>query len=255
MWVIRDDTGLRPSNGSARIRPRRGAAGEWLWEASRARSAGVTPGRRAASPRRGIRFGPRRAGRTGGRARRPGRSSARVDVGYLDHRARRARQPVEALGLRESAIGPAVASPAAMRSIAVRCGRTPSGSQSGARARSSASSSRVRAPRNRCGRLWSTMPALKASPRSTRGMTRTIAYSNGLRGAASRGAGTVGLLDEGAWRREPAEQVVHVSRPAPRLVGGARLPPGSRARHRGRGRRSSPAPRLTRGARRRRPRR
>ena len=43
-----------------------------------------------------------------------------------------------------------------------------------------------------------TIPALNASPRSTRGTTRTIAYSNGL-----RGPGTVGLLDERARRLEP----------------------------------------------------
>ena len=49
------------------------------------------------------------------------------------------------------------------------------------------------------------MPALMDSPRSTRGMTRTIAYSNG-----SRGPDTVGLLDEWPRAGEPSAEVPDV---------------------------------------------
>src|SRR5450759_3503373 len=87
-----------------------------------------------------------------------------------------------------------------------------------------------------------TMPALNASPRSTLGTTRTIAYSNGLRaagapatsaapvsaaasaapatpatpGVASGDAGTLGLLDERSRRAQPRDQIVHVG-PAMRI--------------------------------------
>src|SRR5829696_7844005 len=77
---------------------------------------------------------------------------------------------------------------------------------------STISSSSARAPRNRCGRDISTSPALKASPRSTRGTTRTIAYSKGLRasGAPSREPGTLCLLDEGARRRQARDEIVDI---------------------------------------------
>src|SRR6187200_823161 len=61
-----------------------------------------------------------------------------------------------------------------------------------------------------------TIPALNDSPRSTRGRTRTIAYSNGLRASppgGSCGPGTVGLRDERPWPLEPGEQVVDIRAP------------------------------------------
>lgn len=64
------------------------------------------------------------------------------------------------------AIGPADGSPAAIRAIPTRRARTSPASQSGASAHSRASSSIVRAPRDRCGRLRSAIPALNRSPRS-----------------------------------------------------------------------------------------
>src|SRR5215207_250968 len=66
------------------------------------------------------------------------------------------------------------------------------------------------------------MPALNASPRSTRGTTRTIAYSNGLRPsrpAGSRGSGTVSLLDERSRILEPRQEIVHVGAAMGRRVG------------------------------------
>src|SRR5215218_7341265 len=112
-----------------------------------------------------------------------------------------------------AAIGPASGSPAAIRSSAARWPRTASRSTSGASARSRASSSAMRAARNRRGRQNSTTPALTHSPRSTRGTTRTIAYWKALGGTARR----VGLGGEAARRLEPAAEVLHVLSPLVRF--------------------------------------
>src|SRR3954451_1931696 len=89
--------------------------------------------------------------------------------------------------------------------MASRGGRIVAGSRSGARATSRRSSSSMRAPRKRRGRQSSTIPTFRHSPRSTRGRTRTIAYWNG-----SRGAGTIGLLDERPGRRQPLVEIADV---------------------------------------------
>ena len=125
---------------------------------------------------------------------------AGVDRPGLDDRARGRDQPVEALGRRAAAaIGPPVrvagGDPLDRRSSA----RTSAASHPGASAASSASSRCVRAPRNRSGRQNSTTPALTASPRSTRGTTRSAAYWNGL-----RDADTLGLLGQLARRPRAA---------------------------------------------------
>src|SRR5512143_331096 len=67
-------------------------------------------------------------------------------------------------------------------------------------------SSSTRASRNLRSRQNSTTPAFTNSSRSTRGTTRSTAYSN------ESGAGTVGLLLEERRRREPAREVRHVRR-------------------------------------------
>ena len=74
-----------------------------------------------------------------------------------------------------AAIGPAVGSPAATRSIAASCARTSSASTPGAITANFAMSSAVRTPRNRRGRQSSATPTLKPSPRSTRGTSRSTA--------------------------------------------------------------------------------
>src|SRR6187551_1442826 len=127
------------------------------------------------------------------------------------------------------AIGPAVSSPAAIRSMASRCGRMDAGSRFGAKAASRLSSSAIRAPRKRAGRHNRTTPTLRDSPRSTRGRTRMIEYWNALRG----GSGTFRLLDEGPWGFEPPGQIADV-RPALR-IGGAddRIVGQPRVRERG----------------------
>src|SRR5262245_26277914 len=114
-------------------------------------------------------------------------------------------------GIESAAIGPASDRPAATASTASRCCRTTSGSQSGDIATSRLSSRTTRAPRNRRGRHMRTMPALNASPRSTLGTTRTMAYSNGTRPFDASGrAGTVRLLDERAGRLQARHEVVDV---------------------------------------------
>src|SRR5215217_2944612 len=106
-----------------------------------------------------------------------------------------------------AAIGPAEESPAAMRSIASRCGRTASGSASGSSALSRAPSSAVLAARYRRGRQSTITPAFSRSPRSMRGTTRTIAYWNGLRDGTER------LCEERAWRSKAGGEVLAI-RPA-----------------------------------------
>ena len=148
-----------------------------------------------APPACAVRPGRGPASGTGDRASPPGRRSGRCGpptAGRSCCSGRRASGTARAALSR--AIGPASGSPAAIRGIASRWARTSAGSQSGASARRTAASSSTRAARNRRGREWSTIPALNRSPRSTRGTTRTMAYSNGLR----RVAGTLGLLDERA---------------------------------------------------------
>src|SRR5689334_7087114 len=114
-------------------------------------------------------------------------------------------------GIERAAIGPASAWPAATDSTAARWARTTSASQSGDIADIRLASSATRAPRKRFGRHISTIPALNPSPRSTRGTTRMIAYSNGARPFAASGrASTVGLLDERARCLQAREQVVDV---------------------------------------------
>src|SRR5687768_9324262 len=104
------------------------------------------------------------------------------------------------------AIGPPSGSPRATRSMAMRCGRTLAGSVSGARAARRPSSSSVRAPMYDFERQSRTTPALRHSPRSTRGTTRMMAYWYGLRGSS----GTFGLLHEGTPPRQPPLQVADV---------------------------------------------
>src|SRR6187551_4081897 len=126
------------------------------------------------------------------------------------------------------AIGPAVSSPAAIRSMASRCGRMEAGSRFGAKAASRLSSSAIRAPRKRAGRHNRTTPTLRDSPRSTRGRTRMIEYWNALRG----GSGTFRLLDEGPRRLEAQGQIAYVGSPLPRRVPGHRIVGQPRVRQR-----------------------
>ena len=115
---------------------------------------------------------------------------ARVHGRRPDDRRRGRHQPVEPLGGGRAAIGPASASPAAMPSMVARWARTISGSQSGAMATRSALVELASERRGTASaRHIRTMPALKASPRSTRGITRTMAYSNGLRPRSVRRLG------------------------------------------------------------------
>src|SRR6476661_6560075 len=104
------------------------------------------------------------------------------------------------------AMGPADASPAAIFSIAARWGRIVAGSAFGSIARSRASSSDTRAPRNFRGRLRTMTPAFSDSPRSTRGTTRTTAYWNWSFDASGDSA-TVGLPGERVARGQARGQV------------------------------------------------
>ena len=104
-----------------------------------------------------------------------------------------------------AAIAPPSGDPAATRTSASRWPRTSSAETSGASAASRRSSSPTFTPRKSRWRQNSTTPALKRSPRSTRGTTRRIAYENGL-GADS---GTLGLHRKRPAAEAPA-QIVHV---------------------------------------------
>ena len=144
----------------------------------------------------------------------------------LDDRARGRDQPVEALGRGQRGDRAAVVGlPSAIRSIVVEAALAPpSGRSPGASAASSASSRCVRAPRKRFGRQKSTTPALTASPRSTRGTTRSAAYWNGLRAGHARPPPRTRAAPRAAACRNSAYGVaVRPLRPAP-----ARRPrPGS----------------------------
>jgi protein-disulfide isomerase len=72
------------------------------------------------------------------------------------------------------ATGPAAGSPAATRTSASSCEMTISGDVSGPRTARRAGSRPIRAPRKSRVRQKRTTPALKLSPRSTRGTTRAI---------------------------------------------------------------------------------
>src|SRR5581483_4711354 len=105
-----------------------------------------------------------------------------------------------------AAIASPSGSPAATRTRASRWARTSSAEASGASAASRRSSSPTLTPRNPSCRQNRTTPALKHSPRSTRGTTRRIAYENGLR----RSACTIGLFDEDARRLQPQREILDV---------------------------------------------
>src|SRR3954453_5086680 len=112
--------------------------------------------------------------------------------------------------------------PSATATSVSSCAPTSTGSQSGASAASTPPSSRTRAPRKRSGRQKSTTPALNASPRSTRGTIRTIAYWKGS-------ARAIGLLHPGAVALQSGGEVTAVGgrlAPVGRQLGGDRLQPG-----------------------------
>src|SRR5689334_15319423 len=100
-------------------------------------------------------------------------------------------------------------------------------SRSGASAARRRVSSAMRASRKRRVRQKSTTPTLINSSRSTRGTTRTIAYSNTSRTSIDR------LLDKRAWSFQASKQVLYVRRPVCRKVGKRRLVAQPRIGNRG----------------------
>src|ERR1051326_2485545 len=103
-------------------------------------------------------------------------------------------------------IGPASAPPAQTFGITPRWPSTTATSTSCANASSRSRSSSMRAPRNAAVEEKTITPALRNSPRSTRGTTRTIAQSNGWRLRIGS------ILHPRARRFQAAEQVVAIRR-------------------------------------------
>ena len=118
------------------------------------------------------------------------------------------------------AIGPAVGSPAAIRSIASRCGRMVAGSRSGAKAARRFSSSAIRAPRKRVGRHSRTTPTLRRlaalDAAAGRGRSRT-----GTRYAAARARSASSTKGRGASSRRV--EIADVGRALCRGVAGHRI--------------------------------
>ena len=202
----------RPHVSQCRTRPpwsrtRRGV----VTDRAHADSVGTQAVRRSGTPSAVVSRARPPACGTAGPARPPGRRSCPLDRRRLDHRAARRHQPVEALGRAESGdrSGAQGRRPRSA-GIVSRCGRT----AVGIAVRRERPQRRLveldAAARKRCGRQWTTIPALKPrraprAARPARSRTRT-AYARGVTPRA-----TIGLLDEWPRRFEAAQQVVDVA--------------------------------------------